>query len=456
MVRGRGRLALVGAAVGLAAAVAVTSVVLVTRPGASPAVAVRPSPTPAVPTPDPVLLPGGGTAPVPTAAGLGTALAGPLGDRRLGARLGYSVVDAETGLGLAGGAPARPAIPASVAKLTTALAVLAGPGPQGRITTRVVAGAAPGDLVLVGGGDPTLSVDARQAYPGAPRLDVFAAAVRKAYGRPVRRVLVDGSAFTGSVTARGWDTDLVSSGNVAPITAVMVNGGRLDAPRTSRSPAPDLAAGQALARLLGVPAAAVARGVAPDGARPVASVVSAPFSVLVEQMLAASDNVLAEALARQVAIARRQPPSFDGAAAAVRATLAGAGVDVSGLRLLDGSGLSRLDLIPAGLLTRVLSAAASQDRPRLRAVLTGLPVAGFSGTLDDRFRIGAARLAAGEVRAKTGTLSGVSTLAGVVRDADGRLLAFAVLADRVPPGGTLGAEAALDAVAAALSRCGCR
>ncbi|MDP9239867.1 MAG: D-alanyl-D-alanine carboxypeptidase, partial [Actinomycetota bacterium] len=107
------------------------------------------------------------------------------------------------------------------------------------------------------------------------------------------------------------------------------------------------------------------------------------------------------------------------------------------------------------LLTKLLSAAARDDTPRLRAALTGLPVAGFTGTLDDRYRVGATRIAAGEVRAKTGSLTGVSTLAGVVRDTDGRLLAFALLADRVPAGGTRGAEAALDALATALSRCGC-
>jgi D-alanyl-D-alanine carboxypeptidase/D-alanyl-D-alanine-endopeptidase (penicillin-binding protein 4) len=83
-------------------------------------------------------------------------------------------------------------------------------------------------------------------------------------------------------------------------------------------------------------------------------------------------------------------------------------------------------------------------------------VAGFSGTLDDRFDTAPARRGAGVVRAKTGSLSGVSTLAGITVDADGRLLAFALLADAVPPGGTGPAEAALDRVAARLAGCGCR
>jgi D-alanyl-D-alanine carboxypeptidase/D-alanyl-D-alanine-endopeptidase (penicillin-binding protein 4) len=91
-------------------------------------------------------------------------------------------------------------------------------------------------------------------------------------------------------------------------------------------------------------------------------------------------------------------------------------------------------------------------------VLTGLPVAGFSGTLSERYRKPAAGagLGAGVVRAKTGTLNGVSALAGLVRTADGRLLAFALTADGVPLGATKQAEAALDRLAAALAACGCR
>ncbi|MDP9241400.1 MAG: D-alanyl-D-alanine carboxypeptidase, partial [Actinomycetota bacterium] len=185
----RGRLALVVTmTVGVVVALTTAAVLLVLHNGRGEAnrPAGRPSPTPAAaPAPSPVLVPGRG-GPVPTQAGVAQALAAALRDPRLGSRLAYSVVDAETGQGLADGDAARPTTPASVTKLTTGFAVLAGPGPQARITTRVVAGATPGDIVLVGGGDPTLSVDARQAYPGAPRLDVFAAAIRTAYGQPVR------------------------------------------------------------------------------------------------------------------------------------------------------------------------------------------------------------------------------------------------------------------------------
>jgi D-alanyl-D-alanine carboxypeptidase/D-alanyl-D-alanine-endopeptidase (penicillin-binding protein 4) len=236
----------------------------------------------------------------------------------------------------------------------------------------------------------------------------------------------------------------------------LADGGRLRPHTDARTPTPDLAAGRALATALGVPAVPVHRGAAPVGGRRLGAVHSAPLATLVEQCLQASDNVLAEALARLVAGAGGEPASFAGAAAAVAARLTTLGVDLTGTRLVDGSGLSRADRLTPRLLVGVLAAAASGRHPQLRPVLSGLPVAGFSGTLDDRFVTGPARLAAGQVRAKTGTLSGVSTLAGITVDADGRLLAFAVLADRVPVGGTRAAEAALDRVAARLARCGCR
>ena len=105
-------------------------------------------------------------------------------------------------------------------------------------------------------------------------------------------------------------------------------------------------------------------------------------------------------------------------------------------------------------MTAILTKAATSDR--LRAILTGLPVGGLTGTLDQRFNTPTTTSGAGYVRGKTGTLSGVSSLAGVVEDTDGRLLAFAFLADRVPDQATLGARDALDRLAATLATCGCR
>ncbi|HYT10333.1 MAG TPA: D-alanyl-D-alanine carboxypeptidase/D-alanyl-D-alanine-endopeptidase, partial [Mycobacteriales bacterium] len=254
----------------------------------------------------------------------------------------------------------------------------------------------------------------------------------------------------------GWDPADVAGGYVAPITALTLDGGRRSPARPARFSNPDLAAGRALAVALGSPGAQVVRGTAAPAARQLAEVRSAPVGRLVEQLLLASDNVMAETLARQVAVAQGQPASFAGAVAAVRGVLDRLGLPSGGDGLVDGSGLSYRDRVSPALLAAALRAAVAPDRPELHALVPGLPVSGYDGTLDSRFRAGPTAPAAGQVRAKTGTLTGVSSLAGLVRGTDGRLLAFAVVADRVPVAGTLRAEAALDVVAAALAGCGCR
>jgi D-alanyl-D-alanine carboxypeptidase/D-alanyl-D-alanine-endopeptidase (penicillin-binding protein 4) len=177
---------------------------------------------------------------------------------------------------------------------------------------------------------------------------------------------------------------------------------------------------------------------------------------IVELMLRTSDNDIAEALARHAARAGGRPASFDGVSATATATLAALKLPTAGVRMLDGSGLSRGSALPPAALSGLLHLAASPEHPELRALLTGLPVAGFSGTLAARFDAGPAARAAGEVRAKTGTLTGVSGLAGTAYDAEGRLLVFVIMADRVPVPSTLEARATEDRFAAALAACGCR
>jgi D-alanyl-D-alanine carboxypeptidase/D-alanyl-D-alanine-endopeptidase (penicillin-binding protein 4) len=210
-----------------------------------------------------------------------------------------------------------------------------------------------------------------------------------------------------------------------------------------------------LARLLGAPKLPVSAGVADQGAKPIASVESAPVATLVDEMLQTSDNVIADVLARQVAIAEHRPASFAGAVSAIRSVLARLGVNV-GTGMYDGSGLSSGDRVSPAALVGVLRLVAGGGPPaaaQLHLIASTLPVAGWSGTLAARYTDGRERFAAGRVRAKTGTLSTVSSLAGLVRDKSGRLLVFAFDADRVI--GTFGAEAGLDAMVSALARCGC-
>ncbi len=405
---------------------------------------------------EPVLASLSADAPTPDLAILEARLGPLLAAPALGSGLSAEVVDVASGQSLLAVDAADPSTPASTVKLLTATAALLTLDPAATFETTVVAGATPGEVVLVGGGDPTLSRTApSQTYPGAPTVADLAEQVMAAQpaGTEITRVVVDSSLYTGELTAPGWGSGDAPSSYAAPVTATAVDGARLSPDAEARSGQPGLDAGAALADALGAPGATVTLGEAPDGAQTLGTVESAPVVRLVEQTLSLSDNMLAEALARQVALARGEAPSFEGAATAVSAALAEAGIDTSGVALADGSGLSRQNQVPAGVLTALLRGAADGSIAGAAGLLTGLPVAGYDGTLADRGDDDPAT-APGSVRAKTGTLNGVHALAGTVVTDDGRLLAFAVLADGAV-GGEAASEAALDEIAAELARCGC-
>jgi D-alanyl-D-alanine carboxypeptidase/D-alanyl-D-alanine-endopeptidase (penicillin-binding protein 4) len=395
----------------------------------------------------PRVAPARAAAPAPRPAQVVAALAALLAAPELGSAPGAEVVDVRSGKVLFARAASITAAPASTAKLLTGVAVLAVHKASDRITTRVLSGAG-GTLFLMGGGDPTLSGAASgkpTAYPEAARISDLAAQLRRAHLAP-RRIEVDDSVFRGPAVSPGWAPEDVPTDYASAITAVLADGGRAAPADAIRSATPDLAAGRELAAALGRPALPVGRGSAPAGARVLATVSSAPISTLVEQMLENSDNVIAEALARQVALAEHQPASFSGAARAVRTVLRRLGVD-PGAGMLDGSGLAAADRLSPASLAGVVRLAAL--RPALRTLLAALPVAAWSGTLADRYVRGSQSAGAGVVRAKTGTLTGVATLAGTVHDRSGRLLAFALMSHS--NAATTVAEAALDKLAARLA-----
>ncbi len=170
-------------------------------------------------------------------------------------------------------------------------------------------------------------------------------------------------------------------------------------------------------------------------------------------MLRESNNVIAEDLARQVALHTGKPASFSGAAAAVTAVLGGLGAG-RGIHLVDGSGLSPQDQVTPAALAAVVRLAAVGGPGALRAAVTGMPVAGFSGTLAPGQSVfgGFGPAALGMVRAKTGNLTKVASLAGIIDDASGQLLAFAFMADQIPKGSQLPAAAGgIDAMATTLA-----
>ena len=420
------------------------------------AVAVEDARLPDLGPAEPVLASLSSDAPVPDPDVLDTRLTPLVTGSALGTGATAKVVDVETGEVLFEHDAEEPVTPASTVKLLTAVAALTALDPADTFETTVVSGASPGEVVLVGGGDPTLSRTAPSlSYPGAPTVDDLATQVVAALpaGTDVTRVVVDSSLFSGPLTAPGWGPGDAPSTYAAPITATAVDGARVSAGSLARSGQPGLDAGAALADALGAPSATVVLGQAPAGARTLGTVESAPVVRQVEQMLSMSDNVLAETLARQVAIARDEPATFAGAAQAVTDAVEAAGIPVGDVTLADSSGLSATNSLTADVLTTLVAGAADGSLGDAAGLLAGLPIAGYAGTLADRGDDDPAT-APGTVRAKTGTLLGVHALAGTVVTVDGRLLAFAAVADAATGGGAA-AEAVLDEFAAQLAACGC-
>lgn len=410
--------------------------------------------------PEPALddVEGGGLDPVRVAR----ALRRPLADPDLGPRVSVAVGE------LAGAEPvwstgASTFIPASTTKVVTAAAALEALGPAATFTTRVVTGASQREVVLVGGGDPYLASqpaspeEATTLYPERADLMTLAADTAAALGGRGRiRVRFDDSLFSGPSDNPEWRPDYVPDDIVSPITALMADGGR-EPDGWRRYDDPSLAAAQAFAR--GLEAAGlevkgrVRPGAAREAAAELAAVESAPLAQIAERVLDVSDNEGAEVLARHVGLAVSGEGSFVAGAAGILQTLRSLGVDTSGAVVHDGSGLSRNNRLTAQLLLDVLRVAAGSQE-RLRSTLTGLPVAGFSGSLTWRFDDGPPR-ARGTVRAKTGTLSGVHALAGLVTGRQGVPMVFVVAADRTDDARKVDAQDAVDQVAAALAACRC-
>jgi D-alanyl-D-alanine carboxypeptidase/D-alanyl-D-alanine-endopeptidase (penicillin-binding protein 4) len=431
----------------------------------------------------PVLAPAGTHSPdvqataSPTASGLAAMLGAALPPAATGAGVGIQVADAGTGQVLYSANAGTAATPASTTKVVTAVAALAALGPDARFTTTV---RQVGDtVVLVGGGDPTLAVNEYPSsdYPRPATLAQLAAGTAralKALGSHSVRLGYDTALFSGPDMAQGWTDSDIYTGNVTSIVALEADQGRLtkggaledsdDAvnfrPRATDPVAATVAAFAALLARDGITVTGTPEETAAPASAPVlASVSSPPLVAMAGQMLQESNNVIAENLARHVAIALGMPATFSGAAGADVAELRRLGITTP-ISLVDGSGLSPQDAIAPETLIRVLSLAAST--PRLRGAVTGLPVAGFSGTLsagNSAFGgIGgiAGGTARGVVRAKTGNLATVASLAGLVYDRSGDLLLFAIMAPQVPGADQLQQAAeALDAAAAGLATCGC-
>lgn len=422
-----------------------------------------PLPLPASAAPrEPVLARLDPAAPPALPAAVAAALRKPAKAVTAAARLVGEVVDAQTGDRLWASGQDTPAPPASTTKLLTAAAALTTLGPGHRLTTTTrLQGHT---IYLVGGGDPTLlpavSSASAPSYPQFATMASLARQTVKALGTTSRvRLRLDASAWTGPRLAAGWKPSYITEGDLTPPSALELDEGRLNpaAPDGPRSGNPVAQAGAAFVGLLRRDGVTVrgkpVEASTPSTARLTGSVSSPTVPALVQRMLTVSDDDLAEALGRAVAIHVGRPATFRGAARAVTDAVTALHVPTRGVALDDTSGLSHHNRIPPRTLIGVLADATDGAHIGLAPILAGLPVAGFTGTLADRYLTAPSNSAAGVLRAKTGTLTGVTALSGMVVDRSGRLLLFAFLAAHAPsPGLTV---PALDRLAARVAHCGC-
>ncbi|WP_155855494.1 D-alanyl-D-alanine carboxypeptidase/D-alanyl-D-alanine endopeptidase, partial [Actinotalea ferrariae] len=403
--------------------------------------------------------PGAATdAPLPEPEELQAAVDAAVAHPWVGTSVGVVVVDQLTGELVAAASPDVPREPASTAKILTAVAALRTLGPDRTVETAVVQ-EAPGRIVLVAGGDVMLAAGAGDptATNGRAGLADLADQTARALalaGTTEVALGVDESVFSGPAVSPGWFPTDVSLGFVAPVTPLQVNIAKTrEEPYPPRHADPTLHAAGVFATLLGergITVTGTERRDAPEGAGRIAAVQSAPVRDIAEYVLRTSDNTVSEALGRLVAVEQGLPGSFEGATRAILAEVERLGIDVTGAALADASGLAAGSLLSSQQLVDVLR-VASLD-PALRTVVVDLPVAGWEGTLGDRFAEGPGR---GLVRAKTGSLTGTTSLAGSVVTVQGRELLFAVVADETPPGGQLGPRRVIDALVQQIAGCGC-
>lgn len=346
----------------------------------------------------------------------------------------------------------EPLTPASTMKVLTTLATLDTLGADRTFSTRVVS-PAEGKLVLVGGGDPLLTDKASTSADQPASLQALAkATAAQLAASGVKKVSLgyDATLFAGPDFSPAWKSKWRSF--LSRVSPLLINEGRFN--DWQSDPKPALTAATAFAKRLkaaGITVTGVRAAKAPASAEPVASVDSAPLGTIIGHTLRFSDNLAAEVLARQLALAVGDAPSFTGATTAVKSWLVAHDLWDPGMRLVDGSGLSDRSRVTPAVLAGAI--ATSLGTESLGAVAEGLPVAGQSGTLKDRFNDASERIARGNVHAKTGTLTGIGGLAGYLTTADGARVVFAELANHAR--GETTAHNWLDRTAATLVGCGC-
>ena len=339
------------------------------------------------------------------------------------ARSGAVVLDLTTGGIVYTQNASRPLAPASNEKLPLTYAALSVLGPTYRFDTSVLGIGGQdgtiwgGPLVLQGNGDPTLST----AGLNSLALQVRAGGIRRVTGG----IIADESWFDARRTVAGWKPSFYLDES-PPLSALVVNRDRVGGYLSTNPALATATAFKTALRGAGITVTGPLRvGTSPDDfATPLGSVSSPTLASIIRFMDRESDNFTAEMLLKQLGAEELGKGTSAAGASVVTHALAAAGVPMTGVRIVDGSGLSTLDRLTTDALSSLLHSAWNDPAigPLLRS---SLPIAGINGTLQDRMRRGPAR---GHVVAKTGTTSDASALSGFVRNR----YAFAILQNGHP------------------------
>ena len=378
------------------------------------------------------------------------------------------VVDTGSGEVLFDRGGANPARPASAVKLITAAAALNALGPDHRFSTAVFEGTAPGQIVLVGGGDATLNSreSGENVYKGAPTLNLLAQLALQGWvevngDEPITSLVLDATLWNPSDKwDASWSRSEQTRGYLSEVTALQVDGDRADPTKlvSPRSTDPVARAGAAFVRALeragldngpDAPPITVTLGTNTSPTK-LGEVQSQPLSTLVVQMLLASDGTLAEMMARATSIKMGLAGASGTIGQAVTGALSPLQLDTDNLTVVDGSGFSANNAVAPDFFVRLLE-LSREGTNQLSYVYNGLSEAGKTGTMVDRFR-GSSAVARDAVVAKTGKIATAQTLTGIVVAKDGTVLSFALYA--IGEGITDDAKAALDDLVAGFYSCG--
>jgi D-alanyl-D-alanine carboxypeptidase/D-alanyl-D-alanine-endopeptidase (penicillin-binding protein 4) len=353
---------------------------------------------------------------------------------------GVVVVDLDTGKTAFARNPDLPLAPASNEKLAVTYAALKELGPNYEFRTEILGEGWQdgtvwhGSIVLKGFGDPVLTSADLARLAG----QLKSAGIERVTGR----LIADESWFDNVRVAPGWKSSFFME-ECPPLSALVADADVVGT-RLALSPAISAAAKlrQAL-RARGVTTGGITLGVARKGATPLAQVDSEPLSEILVEMDHDSDNYVAELLLKAIGAEVGGAGTTTAGDAVVERVLAAAGVPLAGVHIVDGSGLSLDDRLTANAVASLL--LLSWRNLDMRSVLwDALPVAGVSGTLQNRLLTGPAH---GAVRAKTGTTDLASALSGYAGDR----YAFSILQNGEPIS-FYWARLAQDRVAQALAR----